>query len=170
MNVQLRDRILDVGCGEGWASRRLASLATEGIVVAVDGSDEMIRAARAQSALHENLLFVWATEEEIPWQEKFFTKALSVDSFDHFENPEGALHEIHRVLAPGGSLWILNRLPKENDLAQRSLAAPKPPAQSLSAEQYAALFARCGYQAFTHRTIPHREPQALLLSARKPPE
>jgi len=50
MQVRPRDRILEIGCGEGWACRLLADIAAEGLVVGLDVSDEMIRNARARSA------------------------------------------------------------------------------------------------------------------------
>ena len=192
MNVGTRDRILDVGCGDGWAARMLANLAPEGNAIGLDVSDEMIHRAREKSAAVENGLFLWASAEEIPWQENFFTKALSVEAMYYFENPERALREIHRVLSPGGSLWIINHLSKENELSLRWVPELKVPVQILSAEQYGDLLLRCGYENFSHRMLPDTRPipegtavapfsdahelrrfyelGALLLSARKPPQ
>jgi len=45
MNIQPSDRILDLGCGTGWAARRLARLATAGEVVGLDVADEMLHRA-----------------------------------------------------------------------------------------------------------------------------
>jgi ubiquinone/menaquinone biosynthesis C-methylase UbiE len=191
MNIQPRDRILDVGCGEGWACRLLAPLAPEGAVVGIDVSDEMIRRARAKSVAYENLLFAWADTEQIPWQQDFFTHVLCVESFYYFPDPEKALREIHRVTAPGGSVWLINHLSKENELSLRWLDDPlKAPVQLLSAAEYGALFERCGFEDFARRMFPDRAPLsedyqkrwfpdpdelrrfrelgALLLTARKP--
>ena len=189
MQVRPRDRILEIGCGEGWACRLLADIAAEGLVVGLDVSDEMIRNARARSAAHENLLLVWGDTEQIPWQENYFTHILSVESFYYIEDPERALQEVHRVLEPGGSVWILNHLSKENELSLRWIPELDLPVQLFSAEEYTELFARCGFQEFAHRMIPDRTPEtrtiysvlktpeerhlfrergALLLSARKP--
>ncbi len=38
-----------MGCGSGWLSRRIAQMVTEGRVVGMDVSDEMIRVARRTS-------------------------------------------------------------------------------------------------------------------------
>jgi len=192
MDVAPRDRILDLGCGEGWATRVLAGLAQEGTLVGLDISDEMIGRARAQSASCENALFIWGSADEIPWQENFFTKVLCVEAMYYFENAERALREMDRVLAPGGSLWIINHLCKENELSLRWVPELKVPVQLRSAEEYGALLERCGYEAFSHRMIPDRrtiaedtpvapfrdtaelrrfhELGALLLTARKPSE
>src|SRR3981189_2008314 len=46
MRLAPTDNVLDVGCGAGWLSRRLAKLVPEGRVVGMDISDEMIPHAR----------------------------------------------------------------------------------------------------------------------------
>ena len=160
MQIGQRDRILEIGCGEGWASRLLSSLVPEGLVVGLDVSDAMIRKARAASAAHENILFVWADAEAIPWQEKFFSRALSVESFYYVERPETALREIFRVLSPGGSVWILNHLSRENEYTLQWLDRLQVPVHLPTAEEYGKLFESCGFEGYSYRMIPDRTPDA----------
>ena len=49
MGLAATDNVLDVGCGSEWLGRRLAKQVTEGRVVGMDVSDEMIRVARRTS-------------------------------------------------------------------------------------------------------------------------
>src|SRR5438874_5273009 len=54
MNLRPGERVLDLGCGSGWATRLLARLVGDGPdgfgqVVGLDVSDEMIRQARSSS-------------------------------------------------------------------------------------------------------------------------
>jgi arsenite methyltransferase len=156
MDIQPLDRILEVGCGEGWAARLLARLMPEGLIVGLDLSNEMIHNARLKSVHLHNLMFIVGEAEEIPWQSDFFTKLLCVESFYYFEKPETALKEIFRVLSPGGSVWILNHLSKENELSLRLVPELKAPIQLLSAEEYRDLFDRCGFQNFSHWMVPDR--------------
>src|SRR5207247_5876428 len=72
MRLGRTDNVLDVGCGAGWLSRRLAKLVPEGRVIGMDISDEMVRRARGAGLDHDNLLFVVGEAAEIPWEANFF--------------------------------------------------------------------------------------------------
>src|SRR5580658_1271245 len=54
MKLKPGERVLDLGCGAGWASRLLAQAVSSadkpGQVIGLDVSDEMIRRARANSS------------------------------------------------------------------------------------------------------------------------
>ncbi len=63
MDLQPADRVLDLGCGTGWASRRMARLAGE--VVGLDVADEMLRRAEQASASITNVRYVWGSAEKI---------------------------------------------------------------------------------------------------------
>ncbi len=179
--LQPKDRILDAGCGEGWAGRLLAALVPQGTVVGLDFSADMIHAAREKSAAVQNLMFVWGDAAAVPWQENYFSTVLCIDSFDLFENQEKALGEIFRVMSPGGSLWIVNLLPNEEALSARQTPDSNVLPVPLGAEQYKNLFEHCGFLEYRYEMISlqspapeseHRERNlpvtALLMNARKP--
>src|SRR5260370_14433578 len=77
MNLRPGERILDLGCGSGWATRLLARLVGEGPqrfgqVVCLDVSDEMVRQAREAAKDLENILYVLGSGQPVPWEENFF--------------------------------------------------------------------------------------------------
>src|SRR4029077_1556349 len=82
MDLLPSDRVLDLGCGTGWASRRLARLAGE--VVGLDVADEMLRRAKQASAGITNVRSVWRAADRIPAPDNHFTKVLSVESFYYY--------------------------------------------------------------------------------------
>src|SRR6266498_2364368 len=70
MDLRPGERILDLGCGSGWATRLLARMVGEGPqgfgqVVGVDISDEMVRQAREASRDFENILYIWGSAQQI---------------------------------------------------------------------------------------------------------
>src|SRR6516162_6545071 len=82
MDLQSADRVLDLGCGTGWASRRMAKVAAE--VVGLDVADEMLRRAERHSSAFPNIRYVWGSAENIPATDNHFSKVLSVESFYYY--------------------------------------------------------------------------------------
>src|SRR5437764_5642754 len=80
MNVGSNARVLDVGCGSGWATRLLAGSAISGRVTGIDISDEMVRVAREASQFYSNVDFQVASAEQLPFNDNEFTHAFSMES------------------------------------------------------------------------------------------
>src|SRR5256714_1760726 len=166
MGLQPTDRILDLGCGTGWASRRLARIATEGEVVGIDVADEMLRRAEQVSAEIKNVRYLWGSAENIPAQDNSFTKVLSVESFYYYADQGKALDELRRVMAPGGRLFVLINLYKDNHYSLRWTQELKVPVQALSEAEYVALLQKHGFQAVEARRIPDRSPTSEVYSGK----
>jgi ubiquinone/menaquinone biosynthesis C-methylase UbiE len=144
MDLRPGERVLDMGCGSGWASRLLARIVGEGPegfgqVVGIDISDEMIREARASSKDFENTMFVVGSAAQIPWEENFFDKVLSVESFYYYPDQDRALAELFRVMAPKGRLFILINLYKDNPYSLQWVPKLKVPVHVRSAAEYVDL-------------------------------
>jgi ubiquinone/menaquinone biosynthesis C-methylase UbiE len=163
MELRPGERVLDLGCGAGWASRILARLVGEGPeghgqVVGVDISDEMIRRARAASRDFDNLMFVWGSAQQIPWEENFFDKVLSVESFYYYADQDRALHELFRVMAPRGRLFILINLYKDNPYSLRWMEELKVPVQARSAAEYVELLKQHAFEDVEALRVPDESP------------
>ena len=108
------ERILDIGCGEGWTCRLLSSRCPRGAIVGIDVSEEMIRLARRKSSQQGHVLFAPGSAEEIPWAEGYFTRVVCVESAYYWHSVEAAIGEIFRVTAFGATVHVVNSYHKEN--------------------------------------------------------
>jgi SAM-dependent methyltransferase len=97
-------RVLDVACGTGVLAREVASrVGPSGHVVGIDPSPGMISVARQRAATIE-----WreGVAERLPFPDQSFDAVVSQFGLMFFTDPNNALREMLRVLAPGGQLAI----------------------------------------------------------------
>jgi len=163
MELRAGERVLDLGCGAGWATRILARMVAEGPegfgqVVGIDISDEMIRRARAGSRDFDNIMFVWGSAQQIPWEENFFDKVLSVESFYYYADQERALAELFRVMAPRGRLFILINLYQDNPYSLRWVDELKVPVHARSQAEYVQLLQAHAFEDVQAVRIPDDTP------------
>lgn len=86
--------ILDLGCGEGALTQRLAS--TGARIIGVDASSAMAEAARARGlTIHQ------ASGDALPFTAEF-DAVFSNAALHWMSNAEGVLTSVHRALKPGG--------------------------------------------------------------------
>ena len=113
MSLQKDSKVLDVGCGTGFAVLRLGSLLSDGKACGIDISLEMIREAKAKAPeiLRERVEFRQANSENIPYSSGEFDIVLCTNSFHHYPDPLRALSEMRRVLRPGGQVVIFENAP-----------------------------------------------------------
>lgn len=157
MGLNPQDRVLDLGCGTGWASRRMARIVTAGEVIGIDVADEMLRRAEQASSGMKNVRYVWGSAEKIPAEGNTFTKVLSVESFYYYADQGRALDELHRVMAPQGKLFILINLYRDNPYSLRWVKELKVPVHARSEAEYIRLLEQHGFAAESRR-IPDRTP------------
>jgi ubiquinone/menaquinone biosynthesis C-methylase UbiE len=156
MHLQPSDKVLDLGCGSGWASRLLAKEAGE--VTGLDVSDEMVKQAAASSKNFANTKFLWGSAQKIPCADNSFDKMLSVESFYYYADQDAALDEIFRVMAPGGRIFILINLYKDNEYSLQWVHLLKVPVHVRSADEYAAMFCKHRFQNVAWKQIPDDTP------------
>jgi len=158
VHLEPADNVLDVGCGAGWLSRRIAPIVPQGRVVGMDISDEMIRAARRASVEHEHVLYVVGEASEIPWEPNFFTHAISVESAYYWPEPGKGVQEMFRVLRPGGQAWILINYYRDNPHCHQWGSLLAVATKLLSAEEWSGLFRAAGFAEVAHERVPDPSP------------
>jgi ubiquinone/menaquinone biosynthesis C-methylase UbiE len=127
-------------------------------VVGMDISDEMVRVARRTAMDHDNLLFITGEVGEIPWEPNFFTHAISVESSYYWPNPAAGAKEIHRVLKPGGTAWILINYYRDNPHSHQWGALLAVQTLLLSADEWADLFRAADFAQVSHERIADPSP------------
>lgn len=97
-------KILELGCGTGRLTRRLAEIYPEAVIVAVDISPEMIAHARKQ---YPQAHYVVADAEDYVFElQQEFDLIISNATIQWFEKLEATLKKTKSLLAPGGLLAI----------------------------------------------------------------
>lgn len=97
--------VLDVGCGTGLYSIRLAEAGAD--VTAVDVSSKMIEVARRKA--QDRGQYIWfdqADMSKLPYENRTFDMVVSITALEFADDPLIALMEMARVLKPGGKLIL----------------------------------------------------------------
>jgi SAM-dependent methyltransferase len=103
------ERVLDVGCGFGDTTQRIAGLVgPDGEAVGVDAAENFIEAARreADEAGARNVRFAVADIETTRFEERF-DRAFSRMGTMFFANPVWALRNVREALVPGATLAMV---------------------------------------------------------------
>lgn len=95
--------IVDVGCGDGYGSWKLANHGFA--VTGVDLSEEMINRAKERD-LCDNLSFVQGDLTELPFEDHSFSLAMAINALEWTKVPSDALNELKRVIKNEGLLLV----------------------------------------------------------------
>lgn len=101
-------RVLDMGCGAGGKSLYYASCGAEhvtGVDIVPRYADESAALA-AKLGLSDKFTFVCASADDMPFEDASFDTVIMNDFMEHISNPEAALGEAFRLLAPGGRIYV----------------------------------------------------------------
>ncbi|MFE0175507.1 class I SAM-dependent methyltransferase [Streptomyces sp. NPDC059002] len=95
--------ILDIGCGDGTAAATAAPLLAGHRVIGVDWSQDALRRANAHLS---HVVRGELTDGGLPFATGAADAVLFSEVIEHLVDPDSALDELRRVLAPGGHLML----------------------------------------------------------------
>ena len=101
----------DLGCGTGQVSELIAPHVAK--VVAVDGSNDMVQAARKRLKGMHQVEVRRGDMEALPIDDGQLDVAMTALVLHHVPEPARALAEMHRVVKPGGRVLIVDMLPHD---------------------------------------------------------
>lgn len=107
--LQKNSKALEVGCGAGFSTKRLADMLPKG--VSLEGSEyveEMLPDARK---LNPGIKFIAESVYDLQRKDSSLDLVFLLEVLEHLDHPELALKEISRVVKPGG--YLILGVPRE---------------------------------------------------------
>ena len=176
--LELGASLLDCGCGPGSITCDLARHVAPGTVVGIDADPAQVEraAARAIAERLDTVAFQTASVYDLPFAAGRFEVVFAHALFQHLAEPDRAVREMCRVLAPGGIVAL--RSPDWGGL----LLAPRTPSLAAALDAFLDAYyangdafagsngpgllrkAGCGGVTFS-ATVEHEDPAGLGLFA-----
>ena len=109
MKIKTNETIADIGAGSGFHVFKMAPLAKNGLVYAVDIQPEMLEAIelKKRSKKVSNVETVLGSEKSINLPKNSLDKILLVDVYHEFSYPAEMVESIKSALKPNGKLFLI---------------------------------------------------------------
>jgi len=101
------NRVLSVECGDGWAAEEAWRRMGRGYVCGVDISGQMTELAARLRGVDGQLEFRTWDGGILPFSDGAFDTVIASFAFHRYADPLATLREMHRVLRPGGHVYLL---------------------------------------------------------------
>ena len=109
MNIQPGDTVADIGAGSGYHVFKIAPVARNGFVYAVDIQDEMLAVMdyRIDTNKIDNVEVVKGSEKSVNLAENSVDKVLMVDVYHEFSYPVEMIASIKKALRAHGKIYLI---------------------------------------------------------------
>ncbi|MCP4004072.1 MAG: class I SAM-dependent methyltransferase [bacterium] len=147
LDIQPRDRVLELGFGPGLGIRRASQRASEGYVVGVDHSATMLQHARARNAAAvraNRVELIEGSLDQLPSFDQPFDKVFAVNSLQFSPDLLGVLKSIRERMRVGGRIAITLQSRAKNATDADSIRG---------AERGGALLEQVGFESVRVETL-----------------
>ena len=159
LEIGSSERILDLGCGNGWATRLLAKAGAGTSAIGVDVSKEMIRRAEEMHSFTIRARYEHGRFEQLEFADDYFDRAFSMEALYYAVDLDAALSELRRVTKPGRPVDVIVNRFHEHELSHRWSDLVGVEMALLSEAEWAARFAAAGFEGVaTERVLDSRGP------------
>ncbi len=109
MEIHLSDTIADIGAGSGYHVFKMAPIAKEGAIYAVDIQEEMLTAIimHPNYNSNKNIETILGSEKTVNLPENSVDKVLMVDVYHEFNYPYEMVMSIKRALRKDGKIYLI---------------------------------------------------------------
>jgi len=165
LEIDPGDRVLDVGCGTGFATEGL--LAETENVHGLDQSPHQLERAFEKFGKRGPVRFYLGDAERLPFADDAFDVVWSSGSIEYWPDPVATLRELKRVARPGGQVLVVGPDAPDSAVFGRLADAVMLFYDEDEADR---MFAAAGFETFEHRLQQARpgSPRAITTVADVP--
>ena len=165
VDIEQGDRVLDVGCGTGFATEGL--LRHTEVVHGLDQSIHQMEKAFEKFGKRDRVRFYRGDAERLPFRDDSFDVVWSSGSIEYWPNPVVALRELRRVVKPGERVLVVGPDYPKNTVFQRVADAIM---LFYDEEEADRMFTEAGFVDIDHRILQRHpgSPRAIVTVARAP--
>ncbi|MFB6205264.1 MAG: methyltransferase domain-containing protein [Haloglomus sp.] len=165
-DLEAGDRVLDVGCGTGFATEGLLEYTED--VYGLDQSEHQLEKAYEKFGKRGQVRFHRGDAERLPFRDDAFDALWSSGSIEYWPNPVDALSEFRRVVRPGGPVLVVGPNYPSSTVFQKLADAIMLFYDETEADR---MFSEAGYEEFRHVTMgPDYNPDIAITTIARVPE
>jgi len=123
MDIQPDDAIADIGAGSGYHVFRMAPLASEGVIYAVDVQAEMLQAIKEKQQQQDvpNIQRIKGAEQNPNLPANSVDKILMVDVYHEFNFPKEMLQSIRAALKTDGKVYLIEYRMEDSEVPIKTI-------------------------------------------------
>lgn len=163
--IEPTDTVLECACGTGAISIYIAPKCRR--LIATDFAAGMLRQAAKKCRRFENVVFRKADITHLKCKDGRFDKVVAGNVIHLLPNPEQALHELERVVRPGGQIIIptyINMSKGTGTAAVKFITLLGADfKRQFDLESYKQFFADMGYENVAYHVVEGRMPCAIAV-------
>jgi demethylmenaquinone methyltransferase/2-methoxy-6-polyprenyl-1,4-benzoquinol methylase len=166
LDIEEGDRVLDVGCGTGFATEGLLEHTQN--VHGLDQSVHQLAKAWAKFGKHDPVSFYRGDAERLPFEDDSFDVVWSSGSIEYWPNPVATLRDMRRVVKPGGQVLVVGPNNPQSSLMQKVADTIM---LFYDREEADRMFREAGYTDVRHREMgPTYDPDIAITTVARDPE